>query len=181
MGLVGGIPFLSILSPVTIFIEGDPISYPSIKNAYEASKTFDQGLRDELRLRSPEALWANRNIPYDKLRNNWSDRLMVHVMRKLMFQKFNGNDITLVRQLLATNNRLIGYYSWDDGFWEYNDTYSCNFLGILLMEVRTYVQAEKEVLFHHFHTNEASRKDIERFFKIDEKLAVNKLRAYDIW
>jgi ribA/ribD-fused uncharacterized protein len=135
-GFQGEYLFLSNFFPVRI--EHENIIYPSVENAYQASKTLDKQSR--FRFVHMTAASAKRNGKTLPLRPDWEE-IKVPLMKTLLVKKFQQT--TLRRKLLSTKNSLIEETNyWNDTFWGVCRNKGENKLGILLMEVRSEIQNE---------------------------------------
>lgn len=134
-GFQGEYRFLSNFWPVSIFLEGQNEPYPSVENAYQASKTLSIKLREEIRnLTAGKAKKIGQTLV---LRNDWNNDLRIQTMKSLLIQKFDGRNPELVEKLLATGNaEIIEANTWGDTFFGVCDGKGENHLGKLLMEVR---------------------------------------------
>ena len=124
--------FLSNFYPCPIVFEGD--LYPSLEHAFQAAKSLDPNERKVVRLcaKPGDAKRAGRKV---KKREDWDD-VRVGVMRELLHQKFN--DPQLRQRLLNTEGaELIEGNDWGDVFWGVCRGRGLNWLGKLLMEVRS--------------------------------------------
>lgn len=113
-------------------IELDGINYPSVEHAYQASKTSNQRLRENISRapRAGDAKWMGRDLP---LPLNWDldkDGIMLSLLRK----KFEG---PLGAWLVHTGDeRLVEGNTWGDQYWGVCNGKGLNRLGELLMQVR---------------------------------------------
>ena len=128
--------FLSNFYPSEIEFEGK--IYPTVEHAFQAAKTTDKSLREEI---------ANSTTPGrakrlgKKLlpRNDWSE-VKIPIMKTLLLKKFC--DVALRDQLIRTGSaELIEGNLWNDTFWgcvkEGSGWKGENHLGCLLMEIRS--------------------------------------------
>jgi ribA/ribD-fused uncharacterized protein len=126
--------FLSNFYPCRIEYEG--LVYPSVENAYQATKAQDAEDRTPFTRYTPSvAKRAGRRL---KLRSDW-EVVRVVTMYDLLEIKFEDSD--LKRQLLATGDAtLIEGNTWNDRYWgavcEAGQWEGANLLGHLLMCVR---------------------------------------------
>jgi len=136
----GEFAFLSNFYPCEVEYEG--LVYPSVENAYQASKTAPHRRREFLNISPKEARKKGRKVP---LLQGWGAK-KVEIMKELVWKKFSENE-DLKEKLLATGNAiLIEGTTWGDEFWGVNlkkkDDSSPwgyrgkNVLGQILMEVR---------------------------------------------
>ncbi|MGH8792470.1 MAG: GTP cyclohydrolase II [Stackebrandtia sp.] len=127
--------FLSNYYPGVVEFEGD--FYPALEHAYQAAKTTDVAVREQIRAtidpdRSKELGRANNNRP------DW-DEIKPAVMRQLVRTKFSCP--FLGQKLLDTGDaQLIEGNTWGDVFWGVCDGVGENVLGQILMEVRASLQ-----------------------------------------
>ena len=134
----GDYRFLSNFWPCQIEYEG--LVYPSVENAYQASKTIDKSLRETfVTMTSGKAKRAGRDIE----RNDqtfrglleWK-RIKLEVMRELTFKKYQNPE--LAKLLLDTGEQeLIEGNDWGDVFYGMCNGVGQNHLGKIIMEVRT--------------------------------------------
>jgi ribA/ribD-fused uncharacterized protein len=127
--------FLSNFYPKSVMLDG--VVYPTVENAYQASKTIDKLIRLRFGSCTPaEAKKKGRLIP---IRPDW-DKVKVDIMRDLVAQKFEPPS-PLGNMLLATiPNELIEGNHWGDKFWgcviDGDKFIGENMLGKILMEIR---------------------------------------------
>ena len=144
----GKYSFLSNFYPCEVEYEG--LVYPSVENAYQASKTAPHRRRKFLGISPMEAKRLGRKVP---LLQGWESR-KVDVMRELVWKKFSQNE-ELKKKLLETGDAiLIEGTTWGDEFWGVNlwkkDENSPwgykgkNVLGQILMEVREKLRKEED-------------------------------------
>lgn len=114
----------------------DDVEYSSVENAYQASKTLDKTIRNEIKFVSPaEAKRIGRRID---LRPNW-DTIKLHIMWVLVMQKFTRHP-DLAAKLIATGNCLIVEGNeWGDTYWGVCNGHGYNHLGLILMGVRSLI------------------------------------------
>jgi hypothetical protein len=123
--------FLSNFYPCTIEIEG--IEYPSVEHAYQAAKTLNIAEREEIALLT--AGQAKRRGYRVTLRDDW-ESIKLRIMEDLIRQKFNER--VLREKLKATGDaELIEGNDWEDKFWGVCDGEGENWLGKILMKVRS--------------------------------------------
>lgn len=124
--------FLSNFYPAQVTLDGE--TYPSVEHAYQAAKTMDPWLRQQIRdAQTPAA--AKRIGRIGVLRPDW-DEVKIGVMRDLLQQKFS---CPRLRTLLARTapRQLIEGNHWGDRFWGQSPVgQGQNWLGRLLMEIR---------------------------------------------
>ena len=122
--------FLSNFYPCMVRMEG--IEYPSVEHAYQAAKTLNVAEREEIV--SLTAGQAKRRGYRVTLRADW-ESIKLGIMEDLVRQKFN--DRILRDMLLATEGDLIEGNDWGDKFWGVCDGEGENWLGKILMKVRS--------------------------------------------
>lgn len=113
----------------------DGIEYPSVEHAYQAAKTFNPKARlDIAKLNKPgDAKRAGNDV---MLRPDWEE-VKVGIMTYLVREKFKNNS-SLRRQLLATGDQYLEETNtWRDTFWGVCNGVGQNWLGKILMLVRT--------------------------------------------
>lgn len=130
--------FLTNFYPCTIVYKGE--TYPSVEHAYQAAKCKE--LSDAAMIRccgSPrKALELGQKV---ERKENWKN-IKVSVMKELLRNKFISP--VLARQLIETKNAIItDDKPWGDTFWGSVKGEGRNVLGLLLMEVRDELKAEK--------------------------------------
>lgn len=108
------------------------IKYPSLENAYQASKTSDKEERKKFTNITPgQSKRLGRKV---KLREDW-DSIRIQIMEQLLRQKFKQP--LLKDKLLKTNGcKLIEGNNWNDYFWGICNGKGHNNLGKLLMQIR---------------------------------------------
>lgn len=114
------------------------LKFPTVEHAYQASKIVDVEQRIRIScLESPGQ--AKRYGKKLVLRKDWED-VKVEIMRGLLYQKF-GPSTHLSSLLMSTYPKeLIEGNTWGDQFWGVCNGKGANWLGILLMEVREFLQ-----------------------------------------
>ena len=132
----GSNEFLSNFYPCEIIFEGAP--YPTVEHAFQAAKTFDKPSRLKIAaLATPsKAKAAGKKV---QLREGW-DTIRTDIMRQIIRFKFRHH-AELAQKLLDTGEQeLIEGNSWNDTFWGVCRGKGQNWLGKILMEVRTELQ-----------------------------------------
>ena len=110
--------------------------YPTLEHIYQASKTDDLALRRDIaRAGTPgKAKRMGHTVP---LRPDW-DRVKLKAMHELLWIKFC--DPELRAKLLATGDAmLVEANDWGDTYWGQCNGVGQNWLGVLLMLVRSEV------------------------------------------
>ncbi len=126
----GHYSFLSNFYPCIIKHEG--IVYPSVENAYQASKSVDPEVRKQFTALS--AGHAKKLGQRVKKREDWED-VKIEIMRDLLIKKFSQPKLRTFL-LMTENDDLIEGNTWGDTFWGVYRGKGENWLGKLLMEVR---------------------------------------------
>lgn len=125
--------FLSNFWPCSVVLEG--VNYESVEHAYVAAKTKDLAIRKEI-AKLPKPGMAKKFGRTLRLREDW-DKIKLGVMKHLLRQKF-GPLRELADKLAATYPReLIETNTWGDTFWGVCKGEGENWLGRLLMLVRS--------------------------------------------
>lgn len=124
--------------PHTLVIMLESMMFDCTENAYQAAKTLDLHIRENISQMSPyeaKAFWENtENKQY--LRSDWND-VKLDIMRDLLEQKFLGHP-ELGKMLRDTGDALLEEgNTWGDTFWGVCNGQGKNNLGKLLMEIRT--------------------------------------------
>jgi hypothetical protein len=178
LGFQGKYSFLSNFWEVRIYLEGQDEPYSSVENAYQAQKTTNPKLREIIRKCSAEeAKTLGQNII---IRPDWNNELRITTMRELLSQKFSCHNVELVQRLLATGDaKLVESNNWGDTFFGICDGKGANHLGELLMEVRSTLISEKNIILN-FLADNASSKEIAKHFGISESMLHCKQQAYNI-
>lgn len=141
--------FLSNFYPAEIEYDGK--LWPTVEHAYQAAKTTNPRLQEEIRLaKTPgQAKRLGAEVP---LRGDWH-KVRVPIMENLVRIKFKSHP-DLVKKLLATGDaELIEGNHWHDNYWGYcvcarcnppgwyEESRSKNHLGRILMRVRRDLRA----------------------------------------
>lgn len=129
--------FLSNFYPAEVTFDG--YKYPTVEHAYQAAKT-DAAHRALISLaKSPaRAKQLGKKVP---LRKDW-EQVKIQVMLDLLYQKFR-NHPDLQEMLLKTGTQeLIEGNWWNDRFWGVCNGKGENWLGRLLMQVRTMLSGD---------------------------------------
>jgi ribA/ribD-fused uncharacterized protein len=127
--------FLSNMYPCEVWYEG--VKYPSSENAYQAAKTLDPKIRQYISLLAPhksKSVAAKNELFI--IREDW-DKVKRHVMLAIIKDKFMRNE-DLKQMLLSTGDlELVEYNFWQDKYWGVYKGEGENWLGRILMHVRT--------------------------------------------
>ena len=112
-----------------------------MEHAFQAAKTLDEDERRRIR-NEPSAAGAKQRGKHATLREDW-EQIKVGVMRDLLRQKF-GTDPLRSRLLKTGKSKLVEGNWWGDRFWGVCEGKGENHLGLLLMEIREELRAQKE-------------------------------------
>lgn len=108
------------------------LDFPSVENAYQASKTTDPAIRMKFQNITPgQAKRLGRQFP---LRDDWH-RVKYDIMADLVWRKFQ-NPILKAKLLATGDAMLIEGNTWHDSFWGVCDGVGKNLLGKILMMTR---------------------------------------------
>jgi ribA/ribD-fused uncharacterized protein len=145
--------FLSNFYPS--IVEFEKVLYPTAEHAYQAAKTLDPKVRQEIaRCTTPGE--AKRMGKCIALRPNW-DNLKLTAMAMIVGDKFYRHP-DLADKLLATKDAvLIEGNWWGDTFWGVCKGKGENHLGKLLEGVRCIIRNDRE--------REAAHKKVDEKFK----------------
>lgn len=116
------------LSPVV----KDGRVYPSVENAYQASKFPKEERSRFVSCSAGKAKGYGRGA---KLPENWDDE-KIPTMKRLLRQKFRIGTYNSVLLIATGEKEIIEGNSWGDIFWGVCDGAGENNLGILIMEIR---------------------------------------------
>lgn len=113
--------------------------YPSVENAYQASKMENPSDREKFKfIKASEAKQLGRLLP---MRKDW-DSVKVDIMYSLVLQKFQTNNY-LAALLLSTEDEEIQEGNWwGDTFWGTVNGKGENHLGKILMKVRSVIKEQ---------------------------------------
>jgi ribA/ribD-fused uncharacterized protein len=125
--------FLSNFFPCEVQYAGE--MYPSLEHAFQAAKTLNPAERLMIR-QARTASDAKRGGRRVTLRGNW-DEEKVQVMRGLVRDKFTRHPNLRARLLLTGSADLVEGNWWGDRFWGVCKGAGENWLGKILMEIRT--------------------------------------------
>ncbi len=114
--------------------------YKTTEHYFQSQKFDDAAYREEIRIaRTPKDaanLGRSRNV---KLRADWED-VKIDIMRDAVRKKFNTHK-TLKELLLSTGDEYLIEAAPGDYFWGCGkDGSGQNWLGVILMEIRTELQ-----------------------------------------
>lgn len=127
----GQFRFLSNFWPCQIEYEG--VVYPSVENAYQAAKTYDENRHQYIAITPGQAKRLAKKLP---IIPGWNEMTKLCVMVWLLQKKFT-NDNTLGHMLLDTGDSiLIEGNTWGDVFWGVSGGVGRNFLGKILRDRR---------------------------------------------
>ena len=135
-GFFGAYRFLSNFELGTVIYEG--IKYPSSENAYQSAKSLDPKVRETFIDVTPsESKKMGRKID---CREDW-DEVKYKVMYDIVLDKFTRNPY-LAEMLVETGDRYLEESNhWNDTCWGVCDGIGTNWLGKILMDVRTIIVA----------------------------------------
>ena len=115
-------------------VEWEGLIYPSSEAAFQAAKTLDQEDRKRFQTMAPTI--AKREGYKVKLRENWED-IKIDVMYQIVLAKFSQNEF-LKQKLIATGREWLEEgNTWGDRTWGTVDGIGNNYLGKVLMAVRS--------------------------------------------
>jgi len=138
-GFCGEYAFLSNFHPATIWMSTN--EYPSVEHAYQAAKTLDSEER-RIIAAAPTPAEAKRLGKTATIQPLWNT-LKLSTMSHLLLEKFSPQNPLLLERLLATRDRkLVEVNYWGDKYWGVCYGHGMNWLGRLLMNVRTYRSGE---------------------------------------
>lgn len=125
-------------APVQIMVAGatgtSRVTAPTVEHAYQALKTLDMGERRRV-LEAASAGVAKRLGRTLTIRDDWEE-VRVAFMLNLVRQKFEHPE--LAKLLLATGDaEIVEGNTWNDTFWGVCRGRGSNWLGRILMHVRT--------------------------------------------
>lgn len=119
-----------------VIVELDGIDYPSVENAYQASKTINKDERKQFEnITSGQAKRAGKKVD---VRNDW-DKVKLEIMEDLNRQKYNQEPFK--SKLIQTGNQIIQEgNTWGDTFWGICRGVGKNNLGKIIMKIRSELQ-----------------------------------------
>lgn len=131
--------FLSNFYPCTVEYEG--IMYPSSEHAYQAAKSLDVDIRQQMsKILYPGA--AKKLGSKLKLRPFWSD-IKLKVMEDIVRAKFTQNVDCKIRLLRTGDEELVDHNDWGDDFFGVFEGEGENHLGKILMKIRQELRADE--------------------------------------
>lgn len=115
------------------------LSYTNAEAAFQSMKTLDLLEREGFQnLKPRNAKYKGRRV---KLRGDW-ETIKVRIMNEILVCKFSQNP-ELQKALLDTGDaKLIEGNDWGDKTWGVHNGVGKNILGILLMNLRSKINAE---------------------------------------
>jgi ribA/ribD-fused uncharacterized protein len=134
-GFFGEYRFLSNFELGDVIYEG--IKYPSSENAYQAAKSLDIQIRNQFVNISPnESKKLGRKID---VREDWEE-VKYGIMYQVVLDKFSRN-YELGDLLIETGDKYLEETNhWKDKVWGVCDGVGKNWLGKILMDVRTQIK-----------------------------------------
>jgi ribA/ribD-fused uncharacterized protein len=134
-GFFGEYRFLSNFELGDVIYEG--IKYPSSENAYQAAKSLDLEIRNQFVNISPnESKKLGRKID---VREDWEE-VKYGIMYQIVLDKFSRN-YELGDLLIETGDKYLEETNhWKDKVWGVCDDVGKNWLGKILMDVRTQIK-----------------------------------------
>ncbi|MFH1608942.1 MAG: NADAR family protein [Patescibacteria group bacterium] len=141
----GEYSFLSNFYPVKIFYKIQ--MYPSVEHAYQAQKTKSENENMHFEIcklaKGSDAKRLERKLKkLGQMCSDWNQKISISTMRSLVEQKFSKSlNSKLAEKLISTGDaELIGENDWGDTFWGVCEGKGQNYLGKILMEVRSDLQ-----------------------------------------
>lgn len=129
--------FLSNFYEAEILWEGK--KYKTVEHLFQARKTTNKEDHEYVRNSNNASIAKKRGKNEIKCRKDW-DSIRVQVMRECLELKFSQH-ADLQEKLIATGHaRLVEGNWWNDYFWGVCKGKGQNWLGQLLMELRTQLQ-----------------------------------------
>lgn len=127
--------FLSNFELGDVIYEG--IKYPSSENAYQAAKSLDLEIRNQFVNISPnESKKLGRKVD---VREDWEE-VKYGIMYQIVLDKFSRN-YQLGDLLIETGDKYLEETNhWKDKIWGVCDGVGKNWLGKILMDVRTQIK-----------------------------------------
>ena len=113
-----------------------------LRAAFQAAKTLDQEDRKRFQTMAPTI--AKREGYKVKLRENWED-IKIDVMYQIVLAKFSQNEF-LKQKLIATGREWLEEgNTWGDRTWGTVDGIGNNYLGKVLMAVRSVLMLQEAI------------------------------------
>lgn len=133
----GEFSFLRNDFPVSILFDG--ITYPSVEHAFQAGKTFNQNIRENIADAPTASIAKKIGKAITDIPDNWDSYRLEH-MENILYQKFEAPE--LAKQLEDTGDKHIIMLNNSDTFWGMvidEDDYRVgdNNLGKILMKIRS--------------------------------------------
>lgn len=123
-------------------VEWEGLIYPSSEAAFQAAKTLDQEDRKRFQTMAPTI--AKREGYKVKLRENWED-IKIDVMYQIVLAKFSQNEF-FKQKLIATGREWLEEgNTWGDRTWGTVDGIGNNYLGKVLMAVRSVLMLQEAI------------------------------------
>lgn len=123
-------------------VEWEGLTYPSSEAAFQAAKTLDQEDRKRFQTMAPTI--AKREGYKVKLRENWED-IKIDIMYQIVLAKFSQNEF-LKQKLIATGREWLEEgNTWGDRTWGTVDGIGNNYLGKVLMAVRSVLMLQEAI------------------------------------
>ncbi len=118
------------------------LTYQNNEAAFQAQKTLDEKERMLFTKMNPsEAKHAGRRVT---LRKDWED-VKIDIMCDIVEAKFRQNP-DLAKKLLTTGDMYLEEgNTWGDRTWGTVNGQGANYLGRILMEIRTILQLERDL------------------------------------
>ena len=120
------------------------VTYKSAEGAYQAAKELNTSPETAARFAAYDGFEAKKQGYSVKLRADW-DAVKNDIMKKVLLGKFSYEPAKT--ELLATGSKqLVHHAPWEarngkTSYWGVDDNgYGCNWMGVLLMEVRSELQ-----------------------------------------
>lgn len=117
-------------------VMADGVRYRSVEHAYQAMKFTDQDERVQISLCESPGKAKRVSNKLTSFRPDW-DEVRVDIMRGLVRQKFTNHSHLTEMLLLTAPHELEETNHWGDVFWGVCDGEGENWLGKILMEVRS--------------------------------------------
>lgn len=137
----GSYRFLSNFYPASVYY--DRRKYRTVEHAYQAAKTLDMQSR-EMIYNSATPAEAKRLGKLVSIRENWND-IKIFTMFDLVYQKFYVHEELGILLLKTKDFQLIEGNNWNDTFWGVCQGKGSNYLGQILMQVRSILADCREV------------------------------------